>query len=113
MFQTAQQAHAWLKEQGYPVVEPLVLSDPPLPKSASEHIDEWALLATLDDGAGLPVHLYWLRAIPQANLNDLKYVAQMYHSRYPNVRLLLMACYQRHHRWECVLVCPNYDALRN
>ena len=113
MFQTAQQAHAWLKEQGYPVVEPLEFSDPPLPKSAAEHIEEWSLLATLDDGAGLPVYLYWLRAVPQANLNDLKYVAQVYHSKYPNVRLLLVARYQRHHRWECVLVCPNYDALRN
>lgn len=113
MFQTAQQAHAWLKEQGYPVVEPLEFSDPPLPKSAAEHIEEWSLLATLDDGAGLPVYLYWLRAVPQANLNDLKYVAQVYHSKYPNVRLLLVVCYQRHHRWECVLVCPNYDALRN
>ena len=113
MFQTAQQAHAWLKEQGYPVVEPLVFSDPPLPKSAAEHIDQWALLATLDDGAGLPVHLYWLRAIPQANLNDLKYVAQVYHTKYPTVHLLLVARYQRHQRWECVLVCPNYDAQRN
>lgn len=113
MFQTAQQAHAWLKEQGYPVVEPLVFSDPPLPKSAAEHIDQWALLATLDDGAGLPVHLYWLRAIPQANLNDLKYVAQVYHSKYPTVHLLLVARYQRHHRWECVLVCPNHEEPRN
>lgn len=112
MFQTAQQAHAWLKEQGYPVAEPLMFSDPPLPKSAAEHIDEWALLATLDDGAGLPVHLYWLRAKPQANLNNLKHVAQVYHSKYPTVHLLLVARYQRHHRWECVLVCPNPQALQ-
>jgi restriction system protein len=113
MFQTAQRAHAWLKEQGYPVVEPLVFSDPPLPKGAAEHIDEWALLAKLDDGAGLPVHLYWLRAVPQANLNDLKYVAQVYHSKYPTVHLLLVARYQRYHRWEYVLVCPNQSAPRN
>jgi restriction system protein len=113
MFQTAQRAHAWLKEQGYPVVEPLVFSDPPLPKSAAKHIEEWALLAKLDDGVGLPVHLYWLHAKSQANLNHLKYVAQVYHSKYPTVHLLLVARYQRHHRWECVLVCPNYDAPRN
>ena len=78
MFQTAQRAHAWLKEQSYPVVEPLVFSPLPLPKGAAEHIDEWALLAELNDGVGLPVHLYWLRAVPQANLNDLKYVVQGY-----------------------------------
>jgi hypothetical protein len=63
---------------------------PPLPKGAAEHINEWALLAKLDDGAGLPVHLYWLRAVPQANLNDLKYVAQVYgHSKYPQTVHLL------------------------
>ena len=113
MFQTAQQAHAWLKEQGYPVVEPLVFSDPPLPKSAAKHIDEWALLAKLDDSAGLPVYLYWLRAVPQANLNDLKYVAQVYGHKYPQIRPLIVACYQRHHQWHCVLVCPNYEQPRN
>jgi restriction system protein len=113
MFQTAQQAHAWLKEQGYPVVEPLVFSDPPLPKGAAEHIDEWALLAKLDDGAGLPVHLYWLRAVPQANLNHLKYVAQAYGHKYPQIRPLIVACYRRHHQWHCVLVCPNYEQPRN
>jgi hypothetical protein len=110
VFQTAQQAHAWLKEQGYPVMEPLVFSPLPLPKGAAEHIDEWALLAELNDGVGLPVHLYWLHAVPQANLNDLKYVAQVYHSKYPTVHLLLVARYQRHRRWECVLVCPNPHA---
>jgi restriction system protein len=113
MFQTAQQAHAWLKEQGYPVVEPLVFSDPPLPKGAAEHIDEWALLAKLDDWAGLPVHLYWLRAVPQANLNHLKYVAQAYGHKYPQIRPLIVACYRRHHQWHCVLVCPNYEQPRN
>jgi len=113
MFQTAQQAHAWLKEQGYPVVEPLVFSDPLLPKSAAKHIDEWALLAKLDDSAGLPVYLYWLRAVPQANLNDLKYVAQVYGHKYPQIRPLIVACYQRHHQWHCVLVCPNYEQPRN
>ena len=113
MFQTAQQAHAWLKEQGYPVVEPLVFSDPPLPKGAAEHIDEWALLAKLDDGAGLHVHLYWLRAVPQANLNHLKYVAQAYGHKYPQIRPLIVACYRRHHQWHCVLVCPNYEQPRN
>jgi restriction system protein len=113
MFQTAQQAHAWLKEQGYPVVEPLVFDAPPLPKSAAEHINEWALLAKLDDGAGLPVHLYWLRAVPQANLNDLKYVVQGYGHKYPQINPIFIAAYTRYNEWKCVLMCPDTSAPRN
>jgi len=113
MFLTAQQAHAWLKEHRYPVVEPLVFSDPPLPKGAAKHILAWALLAKLEDGSGLPVHLYWLHAKSQANLNHLKYVAQAYGHKYPQIRPLIVACYQRHHQWHCVLVCPNYEQPRN
>jgi hypothetical protein len=113
MFQTAQQAHAWLKEQGYPVVEPLVFDAPPLPKSAAEHIDEWALLAKLDDGVGLPVHLYWLHAVPQANLNDLKYVVQGYGHKYPQINPIFIAAYTRYNEWKCVLMCPDTSAPRN
>jgi hypothetical protein len=113
MFQTAQQAHAWLKEQGYPVVEPLVFDAPPLPKSAAEHIDEWALLAELNDGVGLPVHLYWLHAVPQANLNDLKYVVQGYGHKYPQINPIFIAAYTRYNEWKCVLMCPDTSAPRN
>ncbi len=113
MFQNAQQARDWLKELGYPVLETPGFGAPPLRRSAAKHIDEWALLADLKDETGLPVHIYWLRAVPEAKLNDLKYIAHVYHLRYPNVHPLFLACYKCRQQWRSVLICPNYEAPRD
>ncbi|MEJ5383752.1 MAG: winged helix-turn-helix domain-containing protein [Fimbriimonadales bacterium] len=113
MFQNAQQARDWLKELGYPVQESLVFSAPPLPKSAAEHIEEWALLAAVKEESGLPLHIYWLHAVPEANLNDIKYVAHVCRFKYPNVHPLFLARYRSHQQWRSVLICPNYESPRN
>jgi hypothetical protein len=112
MFQSARGAQEWLKGLGYPLLEPLVFSAPPLPKSAAKHIQEWALLAKLEDGLGLPIHIYWLHATLGSKLPDLKYVVHVYSRRYPNIRPLVVARYKPRGRvqWRCVLMCPNYEA---
>lgn len=113
MFENAQQARDWLKELGYPVLETPVFGAPPLPRSAAKHIDEWALLADLKDETGLPVHIYWLRAVPETNLNELKYVAHVYRFNCPNVHSLFLARYKSRQQWRSVLICPNYESPRN
>jgi hypothetical protein len=110
MFQNALQARDWLKELGYPVLEPLINSPPQLKPSASRHISEWVLLVKIEDGNGQPLYIYWIVAKPESRLNDLKYVVDAYRLKYPHVLALFITRYQKGRRWLTVLMCPEPHA---
>ncbi|CUU38525.1 Mrr N-terminal domain-containing protein [Armatimonadetes bacterium DC] len=110
MFQDAQQARDWLKEQGYPVQESLINSPPQLKPSASKHISEWIPLVKIETPDYAPFHIYWVRFKQECGTGDLRYVVDAYLKKYPQVLTLFIGSHYRKGKWGSLLMCPEPQA---